>query len=210
MIHLSKGPNNQQLVTGNLLPHDEQLDMVAIDSDMNLHVYQYDPEHPASLSGQKLVHRSTFHTGHFPTGMILLPSTIQTAVNEDNEMNGTTSEDPELKPENGPTFTLLISSQTGGLSLLTPIPESTYRRLIAVQSYLISQLEQACALNPKAYRAVESERFGSRGVLDGTLLMRWNELGSQRRSEVCAKLGVEQWVIRGDLELIDGSGLSFL
>ena len=68
-------------------------------------------------------------------------------------------------------------------------------------------MDHACGLNPRAYRAVESEGFGSRGIVDGGVLRRWGELGSQRRAEACGKVGVEEWALRSDLEVLGGAGL---
>ena len=105
---------------------------------------------------------------------------------------------------------ILYTTQTGVLALITPVPEPTYRRLSAIQTYLASQLDHACALNPRAYRAVEHERFGGRGMLDGALLSRWCELSTQRRAEALAKVGVEEWVLTTDLEVVMGRGLGYL
>jgi cleavage and polyadenylation specificity factor subunit 1 len=64
-------------------------------------------------------------------------------------------------------------------------------------------MDHACGLNPRAYRAVESEGFGSRGVIDGGLLIKgWAGLGARRRAEACGKVGVEAWILRNDLEII--------
>lgn len=43
--------------------------------------------------------------------------------------------------------------------------------------------------------------------MDGGVLRRWGELGSQRRAEACGKVGVEEWVLRSDLEVLGGAGL---
>jgi hypothetical protein len=49
---------------------------------------------PKSLSGQRLLHRSTFHLGHMPTSMTLLPSTLSpfTEQNPDEDMADNDSE----------------------------------------------------------------------------------------------------------------------
>jgi cleavage and polyadenylation specificity factor subunit 1 len=105
---------------------------------------------------------------------------------------------------------LLLTTQTGVIAAITPVNEPMYRRLSTLQSFLTNQLDHACGLNPKSYRAVESEGMGNRGMVDGSLLRRWCELGSQRMAEACAKIGVEEWVVRSDLEFISGAGLSYL
>ena len=98
-------------------------------------------------------------------------------------------------------------TQSGAISLISPVDEQTYRRLGALHTYLVNQLEHACGLNPRGYRAVEG---AARGIIDGNVLRRWAELPSSRQQEACAKMGVEEWVVRGDLEVLGGAGLSYL
>lgn len=159
---------------------------------------------PKSLSGQRLLHRSTFHTGHNPTSMLLLPSTTPPTATQPND------------PNNPPTLTttppssILLPTASGALALLTPLDESTYRRLVALQTHLSTILEHACGLNPRAFRAVESEGFGGRGILDGLVLRRWRELSSQKKIEACKRVGEEVEVVRAWLREVEGGGLVYL
>lgn len=105
---------------------------------------------------------------------------------------------------------ILLTSQTGSMALITSLPESTYRRLSALQSQLTNTLEHACGLNPRAFRAVESDGTAGRGMVDGSLLRLWLGLGRQRRMEIAARVGASEWELRGDLERVGGSGLGFL
>lgn len=85
-----------------------------------------------------------------------------------------------------------------------------YRRLVALQTYLGNILESPLGLNPRAFRAVEGDGYASRGIVDGNLVLRWYELGTQRKAEACAKAGSEDWLIRSDLECISGIGMKHL
>ncbi|KAB2573936.1 Cleavage/polyadenylation specificity factor A subunit [Lasiodiplodia theobromae] len=221
MILFGKSKAHMEVMAAEFLPHDKQLCLMVADADCNLHVLQYDPEHPKSLSGQRLLHKSTFHTGHFTTTMTLLPSSLLPTTGTSNPDD---PDDLDYNPENNPdamdldpTTTakppqqhILLTTLSGSVALLTPVSEQQYRRLGALQTFLLGSLEHWCGLNPRAYRAVESEGFGSRGVVDGGLLARWMELGSQRQAEGAAKVGVEEWVLRSDLEFISGAGLGYL
>jgi cleavage and polyadenylation specificity factor subunit 1 len=147
--------------------------------------------------------------------MTRLPSTLSPAsvISESNDLNNGDANAMDIdnpSSNSQPLQHILTTTQTGTFGLITPVSEPTYRRLIAIQTYLVNQLDHACSLNPKAYRNVEHERFGSRGMLDGTVLGRWCELSSQRKAEACAKVGFEEWVIRGDLEIVGGGGLGYL
>ncbi len=51
--------------------------------------------------------------------------------------------------------------------------------------------------------------IGGRPIVDGTIMMRWMELGSQKRSEVAGRVGVDIQQVREDLESLMG-GLAYL
>lgn len=119
--------------------------------------------------------------------------------------NGTTNGDAPSQPSR--LHHVLVLTQSGAIAIVNPVDEQTYRRLGALHTYLVNQLEHACGLNPRAYRAVEG---ATRGIVDGSLLRRWTELPSSRQQEACAKMGVEEWMVRSDLEVIGGAGLSYL
>lgn len=105
---------------------------------------------------------------------------------------------------------VLITSQNGSVALVTCIAEEVYRRLSALQSQLTNTLEHACGLNPRAFRAVESDGSAGRGMLDGNLLAQWLDLSKQRRVEIASRVGADEWEIKADLESISGDGLGYL
>ncbi|KAF2417221.1 hypothetical protein EJ08DRAFT_654574 [Tothia fuscella] len=204
MAMFGKGRSRMDVVSAEFLPYGKLLFILVADGDCNLHVLQYDPEHPKSLQGQHLLHKSTFHLGHFPISLTRLPSTLTPPAPETDIEGDTEIETPQTQSQ------ILVTTQTGTIGLLTALTETQYRRLGALQTYLTNQLDNHAGLNPKGYRVVDGERFGSRGVIDGTLLSRWSELSSQRRVEALGKVGVEEWVIRSDVEAVGGGGLGFL
>jgi len=50
---------------------------------------------------------------------------------------------------------------------------------------------------------------GARTVVDGGVLLRWSELGSQRRAEVAGRAGMDVEEVREDLAALMG-GLGYL
>ncbi|KAF2221712.1 CPSF A subunit region-domain-containing protein [Elsinoe ampelina] len=179
------------LVTAEFLPFDKGLYLLAVDERCRLQIWAYEPEHPKSLGGVRLVEKSTFELGHLVTGMRLLPSSI-----------------PEREGEEEKLHQVLTWATSGQIGLITPLDEARYRRLSALQSQLTNVLEHPAGLNPRAYRNVKSEDGGGRGVVDGDLIKRVGELGAGRRSEVVGRVG-DWWEIRGDLEVVGGRGLSY-
>ena len=111
-----------------------------------------------------------------------------------------------------PSHSILLTSNTGCISMLSPLSESQYRRLSTLSSHLTNTLYHAAGLNPRAYRIdrdAPDGMLGSRSVVDGSVLMRWKELGSQRRAEVAGRVGVGVDEVREDLAELMG-GLGFL
>jgi cleavage and polyadenylation specificity factor subunit 1 len=93
------------------------------------------------------------------------------------------------------------------LGLFIPLPESTYRRLSTLSNHLSNVLPQWAGLNPKAYRVVERAPegvLGGRAIVDGNVMRRWMELGAQKRQELAGRVGVDQGVVRADLEALKG------
>ncbi|KAK5721024.1 mRNA cleavage and polyadenylation factor subunit [Elasticomyces elasticus] len=213
---LGKSRTQMEVMAAEFLPFDGLLYIVVVDAEMDLHVLQYDPEDAKTLSGQRLLHRGSFHLGDFPTpggGMMVLPSVLapmgeQTVVTN-GDANGHEEGEKPAQPEPQRLFQVLTSFQSGAIGLLTPLDETTYRRLSALQTQLTSLLEHAGGLNPRAYRAALGSE-GRGGVVDGALVQRIGELGAARRAEVLGRAGADGWTLRSDLEIIGGGGLSYL
>ncbi|KAF2636376.1 protein CFT1 [Massarina eburnea CBS 473.64] len=207
MMLFGRSKNNLEVLSGEFLPFEKNLHIIIADADMNLQVLQYDPDNPKSMAGMRLLHRSTFHTGHFPVSMDVMISKLHMPTS--SEFPGDVAPPPEPEPAQ-PLHQILLTTQSGTLALLTPLNESSYRRLSGLATYLSNTLESACGLNPKAWRAVEGELgsgVGTRGIIDGGLLMRWSELGVQRQREGLGKVGGDEWVFWGEREILGGGGL---
>ncbi|KAG9247800.1 CPSF A subunit region-domain-containing protein [Calycina marina] len=198
MIQLGKSAKNMEVVVADLLPDGKDLFIVVADADGNLHVLQYDPEHPKSLHGHLLLHRTTFSLGgHIPSSMTLIPRTAAATLEP-------------ITDDTLPAHQLLLTSNTGALSLLCPLTEIQYRKLNTLATALSNTLYHACGLNPRAYRVSKDApeaMVGGRTVVDGTLLGRWKELSSQKRAEVASRVGVDVDEVREDLnDLVGGLG----
>ena len=97
---------------------------------------------------------------------------------------------------------ILLTSQTGAVSLLSALTPSAYRTLAAMQAYLTNTLPHPLGLNQRAYRGAEADNtVGGRAVLDGDVLKRWKELGSWKRAEGMARAGLDaEWEFEALLE----------
>ncbi|KAF4160597.1 hypothetical protein CNMCM6936_002869 [Aspergillus lentulus] len=193
-----------EVVAADFLPDGDKLFILVADSDCNFHVLQYDPEDPKSSNGDRLLARSKFHMGHFATTMTLLPRTMVSSEKAMADPNSMEIDSQNISQQ------VLITSQSGSVGIVTSVPEESYRRLSALQSQLTNSLEHPCGLNPRAYRAVESDGTAGRGMLDGNLLYQWLDMGQHRKMEIAARVGAHEWEIKADLEAIGGEGLGYL
>ncbi|KIX01831.1 uncharacterized protein Z518_09558 [Rhinocladiella mackenziei CBS 650.93] len=197
---LGRDLDNPAVMAAEFLPDDKQLYIISADDDGLLRVLQYDPENPKTERGTKLLLRSTFNMGAVPTTMTLLPA----------KMDPDLDMDLVSTPPSDSMQRILISTQSGSLCMLTPLPETAYRRLSTLQNTLLTTLDfHPCSLNPRAYRQVETDGIGGRGVIDGNLAKRWWETSTQQRVASADKAGGSVWEVRADMDMISGGDLGF-
>jgi cleavage and polyadenylation specificity factor subunit 1 len=205
---LAKDVKVSGCLAADFLPADKELYIISSDADGQLKVFQYDPQTPKGI--RELLLRSTFETGAIPTSMTLIP---RTPTSYDQDSQGSSSGDAmAVDSPTTPAQQILITTQSGSLALMTALPDNSYRRLSTLQNILLNQLEHPCSLNPRAFRAVEIDGIGGRGVIDGDLVKRWLSLSSQHKASLADKVGARGvWELRSDMELILGSsGMKYL
>ncbi|KAK7985393.1 hypothetical protein PG988_003015 [Apiospora saccharicola] len=216
MILFGKSSTVLEVLTADFLPYGRDLSIAACDPDGGIHMLQFDPEHPKSLGGHLLLHRTTFSVGaHIPTQTKLIPRALLPGQEllDDGE-----SDDGNNSASSQQAQVLFLASSTGLLSALVPLSEQEYRRLSSLSSQLVNSLTNHAGLNPKAYRApISTGAVGrhppavdagvGRSVVDGALLARWNELGADRKAEVAGRVGfVDVDEVRATLEGVLGAG----
>ncbi|KAK6700995.1 hypothetical protein SNK04_010929 [Fusarium graminearum] len=199
---LGKSHGRLPVVVADFLPDGDDLAIVAADVDGDLHILEFNPEHPKSLQGHLLLHRTSFSVSpNPPSTTLLLPRTTP----------------PSHPTPQDPPHVLLLASSSGHLSSLIPLPETAYRRLLSVTNQLLPALTPHGGLNAKAHRlpvgtrTVGVEAAGGRAIVDGAVLARWAELSAAKRAEIAGKGGydgVEE--LREELEGVLGwSGMSY-
>ncbi|KAK7718376.1 mRNA cleavage and polyadenylation factor subunit [Diaporthe eres] len=220
MMLFGKSNTKLEVLNCEFVPDGKDLFILAVDVDANIHMFQFDPEHPKSLQGHLLLHRTSFNVGaHLPVKSLLLPR-VPLANSQPQEnghlTNGNTAN--TISPH-----TILFASPTGSLATLTSVSETSYRRLSSLMSQLINTLPHPAGLNPKAYRMPPSatqtkasmgpgvDAGGGRNIVDGVVLARWMELASGRRAEIAGRVGYSgSEEVRADLEGVLGwSGLGY-
>ena len=202
---LGRDLDDPDCLAADFLPTGKELYIISANGDGQLRVLQYDPENPKSERGAKLLLRSTFDIGSSPTTMMLLPRT-PTSYELANQPSTTSEDAMAIDAQAIPSQQLLLTTQEGSLAIIKPVPEATYRRLSTLQNILLTQLEHPCSLNPRAYRATETDGMGGRAMVDGDLVTRWLRLSSQHKASLADKVGARGvWELRSDLEMIMGT-----
>lgn len=150
--------------------------------------------------------------------MVLLPRTYPPSARTASrpKQNGTKADEQPISPPQ----ILLLASPTGVLATLHPLPDAAHRRLSSLATALAASLPHPAGLNPRVYRAAAllaatgmppgvdpTAGYGggvfsvaggggasAKSILDGTLLARWNELGTARRAEAAWRAGYAEGV----------------
>lgn len=204
MTMFGKDIENMAVITADFLPDESQLYFIVADATNNIHVLQYDPEHPKSLVGTRLIHKASFCAGLEISTLTMLPRTRHPTSRFFPQPDQNNSSPPNQE------YLVLATTLSGSLAMVTTINESSYRRLNIVQSQIINGEEHTAGLNPKAYRHASTRQMevGMRGVLDGGFLRRFLDLSEVRRAEISGKARCSESDVRAELSEIE-SGLGY-
>uniref|UniRef100_A0A8D3CZF4 Cleavage and polyadenylation specificity factor subunit 1 n=1 Tax=Scophthalmus maximus TaxID=52904 RepID=A0A8D3CZF4_SCOMX len=166
------------------------------DRDKNLYVYMYLPEAKESFGGMRLLRRADFNAGAHINTFWRMPCR--------GALDGGSKKSLTWDNKHITWFATL----DGGVGLLLPMQEKTYRRLLMLQNALNTMLPHHAGLNPKAFRLMlhsdrRSLQNAVRNILDGELLNKYLYLSTMERSELAKKIGTTQDIILDDLLEID-------
>ncbi|XP_035428189.1 cleavage and polyadenylation specificity factor subunit 1 [Cygnus atratus] len=171
-----------------------QLGFLVSDRDRNLLVYMYLPEAKESFGGMRLLRRADFHVGAHVNTFWRTPC----RGTADGLKKSSAWEQKHIT---------WFATLDGGIGLLLPMQEKTYRRLLMLQNALTTMLPHHAGLNPRAFRMLHMDRRilqnAVRNVLDGELLNRYLYLSTMERGELAKKIGTTPDIILEDLLEID-------
>ncbi|XP_048057848.1 LOW QUALITY PROTEIN: cleavage and polyadenylation specificity factor subunit 1 [Megalobrama amblycephala] len=174
---------------------NNQLGFLVSDRDKNLLVYMYLPEAKESFGGMRLLRRADFNVGAHVNAFWRMPcrGTLDTA-----SKKALTWDNKHIT---------WFATLDGGVGLLLPMQEKTYRRLLMLQNALTTMLPHHAGLNPKAFRMLHYDRRmlqnAVKNILDGELLNKYLYLSTMERSELAKKIGTTADIILDDLLEID-------
>ncbi|CAI4056013.1 hypothetical protein N7582_000487 [Saccharomyces uvarum] len=174
MISLGRSISKFQTMSLEFLVNGGDIYFSATDADRNVHVLKYAPDEPNSLSGQRLVHCSSFTLHSVNSCMMLLPK---------NE---------EFGSAQVPSFQNVGGQVDGSVFKIVPLSEETYRRLYLIQQQIIDRELQLGGLNPRMERlANDFYQMGHsmRPMLDFNVIRRFSGLAIDRRRNTAQKAG---------------------
>ncbi|KAI9344303.1 CPSF A subunit region-domain-containing protein [Obelidium mucronatum] len=180
---------------------DDMMSFIVSDHDKNMHVLQYLPESFQSYEGQKLIHKGEMHLGTRVQKYIRLRKL------------------PPPKPKFGPIqfskqYFCVGGTLDGGLNFTIPCSEKLYKRLYAVYSRLVNNLQPLAGLNPRGYRQIQTRNKpvissgppGPKSILDGDLLFQYLWIPVPLQKDIAKGVGstVER-IIDDLLEVMSGT-----
>ncbi|KAI9307983.1 CPSF A subunit region-domain-containing protein [Cunninghamella echinulata] len=194
LVMLGKDYQSFEVASVNYIIDDKSLYLMVGDTDNNLDIYQYAPYNLQSISGQKLMRRGDFHIGSQVHSMIRLP---QIVINSDK------------KYEYSRRHFCLCGSFNGSISVVSPIPEKTFKRLNTLYSQLVNSIQHVAGLNPRAYRLIKGskQRMASnrtKAVLDGDIIHNFAGLAVDRQRDLTKQIGTTVPRIMEDIVEIMG------
>lgn len=187
---LGKDYHDMKTYSGEMLINGNKLGLCCADSDNNIHILEYAPYHILSSSGQRLLKRAEIHTGQHITKMIRFPT------------------------HTPGRFGIISGSSEGGLQMVIPINERTFKRLHGIYSRLVKALEPPAGLNPRAFRRVIlptncatstplTGTLGPRIFLDGDMIFEYLGLGNEQQQDLAKTIGSQRERVLGDLRAIE-------
>ncbi|KAK9432247.1 CPSF A subunit region-domain-containing protein [Lipomyces doorenjongii] len=182
-----------EIVAAEFVVDGTVLHFVVADAKRKIHILQYDPEDPRSLSGQRLIRKSEFFTGHHIESFVMVPkSQLANSLTANShpvvESNGTA---PSMARKD--QYLAIGCTRSGSIAAVLPVSESKYRRLVSVQQQLADKIDHVAGLNPRMYRTLSATAdlngAATRAVLDGNLILKLESLSLERQMEVFERAG---------------------
>lgn len=159
-----------------------QLGMVASDDQRNLQIFIFNPNSP-DYRRQQLICRADLHAGAHINSFARWPM--------------------PLRPQVGVRLAAHFTSVDGAVGTVCPLPQDSYRRLLALQNLLVTAVPHVAGLNPRSWRlfrpAVAMKRRYAKSFLDANLLGRYLHLDLGLQIQLALALRNTRDALLGDL-----------
>ncbi|OQS02703.1 hypothetical protein THRCLA_04941 [Thraustotheca clavata] len=187
LVLLAKDFENLNVVSTEISVLDSRLGVVASDMLSNLHVMQFVPSSIESRGGQRLLRTSDFHVGARITTMLRKRLESKIAI-----------------------YVTLLATAEGGVNVLTPVYEKSFRRLYTLQTIMINALPHNAGLNPREFRQALHNQLtgrqdawckwkGKKAFLDMAVIGRYIDLDYVAQRELARCIGTTADVVLHNL-----------
>lgn len=170
LLLLGKDLQRLNAVSTDFIVDNGEIYFLVADDESNLHLLTYQPDDPKSLSGQRLLKRTTFTTNTLTTALKMVPKY------EENPQGGAGS------------FQNIGTNADGSIFKMVPINEGTYRRLYILQQQLSEKVGHYAGLNPRSNR-FSSNELGLKPIIDYGLIKWFINFNVDKRKQYSAKVG---------------------
>ncbi|CCK73011.1 cleavage/polyadenylation factor CFT1 KNAG_0M01580 [Huiozyma naganishii CBS 8797] len=178
MIPLGRSVLKFETLSLEFLVNGGDLYFTLIDRNDILHVLKYAPDEPNSLSGQRLIHCSSFNMYSTTSCTRLIPK---------NELFVDGPLNPAIQ-----SYQVIGGQADGSLFKVMPVPETVYRRLYVVQQQIIDKETPLAGINPKMERLSNDYYQTShllRPMLDYNVVKQFCAMSIPKRTTLAHKLG---------------------
>ncbi|KIK53793.1 hypothetical protein GYMLUDRAFT_49207 [Collybiopsis luxurians FD-317 M1] len=188
LVLLGKDTRHLCVTSSDFFFADNEMAIFTHDEEGIMRLYDYNPQDPESRDGRYLLLRSEFNSQaeYQTTALVARRTSSDTVV-------------PQAK--------LLCGATNGSIAAITPVEESTAKRLQLLQGQLTRNIQHIAGLNPRAFRIVRNDYVSrplSKDILDGNLLMHFESSSTTRQLEMTKQIGTEVGVVRRDWITLDG------
>ncbi|CAB4254963.1 similar to Saccharomyces cerevisiae YDR301W CFT1 RNA-binding subunit of the mRNA cleavage and polyadenylation factor [Maudiozyma barnettii] len=176
MLSLGRSMSKLETVAVDFLVNNGDLYFAVTDRNNIFHVLKYAPDEPNSLSGQRLVHCSSFNLYSTNTCLKLLPKNEEFIESDHSTVS----------------YQVIGAQVDGSMFKVIPLGEDTYRRLYVIQQQLGEKEIQLGGLNPNMERLANDFYDISnvmRPVLDYNVIKKFASLPIEKRNNLGKKTG---------------------
>ncbi|KAK6454955.1 pre-mRNA 3'-end processing factor CF II [Scheffersomyces xylosifermentans] len=185
MIMLGKDLQQLDVNCADFITKDEEIFVLIADNNNILHLVQYDPEDPTSLNGQRLIIKASFAINSQVTCLKSIPKSEESYNHETGDKDTAVTGD----------FQTIGSTIDGSFFSVSPISESSYRRMYILQQQLTDKEFHYCGLNPRLNRfgglSLTVNDTNTKPMLDYDVIKGYGKLNEDRKKNLAAKVSAK-------------------
>jgi len=183
LLLLGKDLQRLNVISTDFIVDNGEVYFLAADDESTLHLLTYQPDDPKSLSGQRLLKKSTFNTNSLTTCLKMIPK-----YEEFSNINIGVGFGSNITNVSATSYQNIGINVDGSIFKMIPINEATYRRLYILQQQLSDKVAHYAGLNARANRFSDNEA-GQKPIIEYNLIKWFINFNVDKRKQFSAKVG---------------------